>query len=123
MVLFGYLLLKVYQSILQFHCDEEVLAWRTIGFAGRAAIELGLHRREIYSTKFRNNDQRLWANRLFWCIYVLDRQWSFGTGRSFAIPDHDIDPDLPEPVSSLVTAKKPKTHVEIRGTPTLTCSK
>ena len=102
--LFGNMLLSVSQSILQFHCDEEVLAWRTIGFAGRAAIELGLHRRETYSSKFGNDYQRLWANRLFWCIYVLDRRWSFGTGRSFVIPDHDIDPDLPEPVSFRITA-------------------
>lgn len=88
------------QSILQFHCDKEVLAWRTIGFAGRAAIELGLHRCETYLTRFGNKEQRHVSNKLFWCIYVLDRRWSFGTGRSFAIPYHDIDPNLPPPVST-----------------------
>lgn len=87
------------KSILQFHLDDEVLAWRTIGLAGRAAIELGLHRRETYSIRFFDNEQRLRASQLFWSIYVLDRQWSFGTGRSFAIPECDVDLDLPKPVS------------------------
>ncbi|KAJ5027782.1 hypothetical protein J3E73DRAFT_229341 [Bipolaris maydis] len=86
-------------SILQFHLDEEVLAWRTIGLAGRAAIELGLHRRETYSLRF-SDEQRLRASQLFWSIYILDRRWSFGTGRSFAIPECDIDLDLPKLSSS-----------------------
>lgn len=38
-----------------------------------------------------------WASRLFWCIYVLDRKWSFGTGLPFAIQDSDMDTNLPEP--------------------------
>jgi hypothetical protein len=92
-------LLTASKSILQFHLDEEVLAWRVIGFAGRAAVEMGLHRREIYFANFQDLEQRLWANKLFWCIYVLDRRWSFGTGLPFAIHDHDVDPKLPEPVN------------------------
>ncbi|KAK5047533.1 hypothetical protein LTR84_006630 [Exophiala bonariae] len=82
-------------SILQFHLDEEVLAWRTIGLAGRAAIEQGLHRRETYPVRFSNDEQRLRASQLFWSIYILDRRWSFGTGRSFAIPECDVDLDVP----------------------------
>ncbi|XP_014557576.1 hypothetical protein COCVIDRAFT_15163 [Bipolaris victoriae FI3] len=87
-------------SILQFHLDEEVLAWRTIGLAGRAAIELGLHRRETYSIRFSDDEQRLRASQLFWSIYILDRRWSFSTGRSFAIPECDVDLDLPKLSSS-----------------------
>lgn len=93
--------LTMSQSILQFHCDEEVLAWRAIGLAARAALEMGLHHREPYFAKFDDLEQRRWANKLFWCIYVLDRRWSFGTGLPFAINDHDIDPELPEPVRDL----------------------
>jgi hypothetical protein len=37
---------------------------------------------------------------LFWCIYVLDRKWSFGTGLPFAIQDTDMDTNLPEPGAS-----------------------
>ncbi|KAH6683867.1 fungal-specific transcription factor domain-containing protein [Halenospora varia] len=84
-------------SILQFQCNEEVLAWRVIGFASKAAIELGLHRREMYFANFKDHEMRLWANKTFWCIYVLDRRWSFGTGLPFTIQDHDIDPELPKP--------------------------
>jgi len=89
------------KSIHQFHSDEEVLAWRTIGLATRAALEMGLHRRENQFSEFHDEQQQLWANKLFWCIYVLDRRWSFGTGLPFAFHDEDIDPDLPEPVGSL----------------------
>ena len=89
------------KSILQFHLDDSVLAWRTIGLAGRAAIDLGLHRRETYSMRFSDNEQRLRASQLFWSIYALDRRWSFSTGRSFAIPECDIDLDLPKPVITM----------------------
>jgi hypothetical protein len=91
------------KSILQFHCDEEAHAWRTIGLAARAAVELGLHRRDTYFSKFSDPQQRLWANKLFWCIYVLDRRWSFGTGLPFALHDDDIDPELPEQVRTVLS--------------------
>jgi Fungal specific transcription factor domain len=94
----------IFKSILQFHCDEEALAWRTIGLAARAAVELGLHRRDTYLCKFSDSQQRLWANKLFWCIYILDRRWSFGTGLPFALHDDDIDPDLPEQVRTMLTS-------------------
>ncbi|KAK6080069.1 fungal specific transcription factor domain-containing protein [Seiridium cupressi] len=42
-------------------------------------------------------EHRSLAVRVFWCIYVLDRRWSFGTGLSFALIDRDLDPRLPEP--------------------------
>ena len=76
-----------------------MLAWRTIGLAARGGIELGLHLREPPFAIFTNEQERERANRLFWCIYILDRRWSFGTGLPFAIHDDDIDPSLPEPVS------------------------
>src|SRR5882672_2923086 len=82
-----------------FHCDEDLLAWRTIGFAARSALEMGLHRKVTLLEKFCDGPQRSMATRVFWCIYVLDRRWSFGTSLSFALIDRDIDPELPEPVS------------------------
>jgi hypothetical protein len=88
------------KSVLQFHLDDEILAWRTIGLAGRAAIELGLHRRETYPMRFSDVEQRVRVTQLFWSIYVLDRRWSFVTGRSFAIPESDIDLDPPKSVSA-----------------------
>ncbi|KAE9372603.1 hypothetical protein N431DRAFT_439683 [Stipitochalara longipes BDJ] len=83
-------------SIYYFHSDDEVLAWRTIGLAARIALEIGLHRKESLESNFPDAHAQHWALRLFWCIYVLDRRWSFGTGMPFALQDSDIDPELPQ---------------------------
>ncbi|KAH7000337.1 putative fungal-specific transcription factor [Ilyonectria destructans] len=84
-------------SIYYFHCDEELLAWRTIGVAAREALEMGLHRKKSLFDNFKDLESRRLATRVFWCVYVLDRRWSFGTSLSFALVDRDIDPELPEP--------------------------
>lgn len=68
--------------------------------AARGSMELGLHRQETWQKTggiFPGALEWMWASRLFWCIYVLDRKWSFGTGLPFAIQDSDMDTDLPEP--------------------------
>lgn len=65
---------------------------------------MGLHRREVLTHVFSNEEERAWVTKLFWSIYVLDRRWSFGTGMPFALQDADIDPLLPEPVSTLLTS-------------------
>lgn len=72
-----------------------------IGLAARDALEFGLHRRQSIWETFEDEATRQLATRAFWCLYVLDRRWSFGTGLSFAIVDRDVDPELPEPVSLL----------------------
>lgn len=87
------------QSIYYFHCDEDLLAWRAIGIAAREALVLGMHRKESLFAAFPDEKQRALAMRTFWCIYALDRRWSFGTSLSFALQEDDIDPELPEPVS------------------------
>ncbi|KAF2175136.1 fungal-specific transcription factor domain-containing protein [Zopfia rhizophila CBS 207.26] len=84
-------------SLYYFHDDEELLAWRTIGTAAREALEMGLHRKQSLRDNFKDPDARNLAVRAFWCVYVLDRRWSFGTSLSFALIDRDIDPELPEP--------------------------
>lgn len=88
-----------HQSIYYFHCDEELLAWRAIGTAARGALEMGLHRKQSLMDNFRDAGARKLATRVFWCIYALDRRWTFGTSLSFALHDRDMDPELPEPVS------------------------
>lgn len=97
--LFSFVAADLKKSIYHFHCDEETLAWRTIGIAARIALEMGLHRKESLETNFPDEGSRHWAMRLFYCIYVLDRRWSFGTGLPFALHDSDIDPELPNLVS------------------------
>jgi hypothetical protein len=78
--------------------DDEVSAYRIIGIAARIAFEMGLHRYDNVRKTFKTKDDVQSALRLFWCTYVLDRRWSFGTGMPFAIQDADVDPKLPRPV-------------------------
>lgn len=84
-------------SIYYFHSDEELLAWRIIGTAARGALEMGLHRKQSLLDNFADVVTRNLATRVFWCIYALDRRWTFGMSLSFALHDRDIDPELPEP--------------------------
>ncbi|KAH8727490.1 fungal-specific transcription factor domain-containing protein [Phaeosphaeriaceae sp. PMI808] len=84
-------------AMYYFTKDDEALAWRIAGLAARHCLELGLHRRETYGTLFPDPEERAVAIRTFWCIYVLDRRWSFGTGMPFALQDADIDTNLPKP--------------------------
>ncbi|GAW23336.1 hypothetical protein ANO14919_128920 [Xylariales sp. No.14919] len=58
---------------------------------------MGLHRRRSLVDNYKSEDHREKASRIFWCVYALDRRWSFGIGLSFALNDRDIDPELPEP--------------------------
>jgi hypothetical protein len=83
-----------------FHRDDEALAWRIVGLAARQCLELGLHRRETYTSIFPDPEEQAAAIRTFWSVYVLDRRWSFGTGMPFALQDADIDPNLPKPDDS-----------------------
>ncbi|CBX92425.1 hypothetical protein IAQ61_006180 [Plenodomus lingam] len=84
-------------AMYHFTRDDEAMAWRVIGLAARHCLELGLHRRETYETLFPDPEEQAAAIRTFWCIYVLDRRWSFGTGMPFALQDADIDANLPKP--------------------------
>ncbi|KAJ5924093.1 hypothetical protein N7466_008280 [Penicillium verhagenii] len=63
-------------------------------------MELGLHCQDTWHKTggvFPGALEWMWASRLFWCIYVLDRKWCFGTGLPFAIQESDMDTNLPEP--------------------------
>ncbi|KAL4773227.1 hypothetical protein BDW60DRAFT_206519 [Aspergillus nidulans var. acristatus] len=94
------LLILTLLSIFHSYRDDEVISWRLIGMAVRGSMQLGLHRQETWLRTggvFPGELQWTFASRLFWCIYVLDRKWSFGTGLPFAIQDSDMDTNLPEP--------------------------
>ncbi|KAM4057367.1 fungal specific transcription factor [Hirsutella rhossiliensis] len=71
-------------SIYYFHCDDELLAWRTIGIAAREALEMGLHRRKSLFDNFRTRTLVAWLHASF---------------------DRDIDPGLPEPDSDFCYLK------------------
>lgn len=87
------------QADYHFQQDEEASAHRILSLASRQCLEIGLHRRESLMKVVPNTEERSWAIKLFWSIYVLDRRWGFGTGMPFALQDDIIDPSLPEPVS------------------------
>ncbi|KAL4901125.1 hypothetical protein BDW74DRAFT_181979 [Aspergillus multicolor] len=94
------LLILTLLSIFHSYRDDEVISWRIVGMAVRGSMQLGLHRQETWLRTggvFPGDLQWNFASRLFWCIYVLDRKWSFGTGLPFAIQDSDMDTNLPEP--------------------------
>ena len=81
--MFNFLRYLFLQSIFHSYRDDEVIAWRLTGMAARGSMELGLHRQESWQKAggaFPGALEWMWASRLFWCIYVLDRKWSFGTG-------------------------------------------
>ncbi|KAJ5646207.1 hypothetical protein N7490_002579 [Penicillium lividum] len=87
-------------SIFHSYRDDEVIAWRLTGMAARGSMELGLHCQDTWHKTggvFPGALEWMWASRLFWCIYVLDRKWCFGTGLPFAIQESDMDTNLPEP--------------------------
>lgn len=83
------------------------MAYRVIGLAARMCLEMGLHRRDALVKSFPSEDQWNEITRIFWTVYSLDRRWSLGTGLPFVIQDDDIDPNLPEPVRSVLSAVLP----------------
>lgn len=88
------------QAQYHFHLDDEIQAYRLVGLAARLSLEMGLHRHETITKSYPDKNECSWALKVFWSIYVLDRRYSFGTGMPFAVQDADIDPSLPEPVST-----------------------
>ncbi|KKZ63535.1 hypothetical protein EMCG_02160 [[Emmonsia] crescens] len=84
-----------------FHTDEDIMAYRFIGYATRMCLEIGLHRRDGMFKICPNEEDLSTIVKLFWSVYSLDRRWSFGLGLPFVIQDEDIDSSLPEPDDSV----------------------
>lgn len=63
-----------------FFCDDIRVAWRMVSIAGRAAIELGLHRQETIVQHLPSGSDRAEITRMISSIYVLDRLWSCAAG-------------------------------------------
>lgn len=68
-------------------------------YAARVALELGLHQQDVLLRRFPDSRDRDIAIKVFWSIYVLDRQWSVIAGLPRNLQDVNIDPNLQEPVS------------------------
>ncbi|KAL7813655.1 hypothetical protein V8C44DRAFT_327443 [Trichoderma aethiopicum] len=84
------LCLLILAAIFFFHCDREVLAWRAIGNvlrllqenSSRNSGDLSLHEGSQIAAS---------GEKVYWCVYTLDRRWSFGTDLPFAVHDTEID--------------------------------
>ncbi|KAI1061297.1 hypothetical protein LB506_011601 [Fusarium annulatum] len=84
-------------AMWQFLADNDTLAWRLTGIVARWCLEIGLNQSLFIQQMSGSDHDRRMAVRLFWCIYALDRRWSFGNGLPFVIQDSDIDKNYPEP--------------------------
>ncbi|KEF63569.1 uncharacterized protein A1O9_01547 [Exophiala aquamarina CBS 119918] len=67
------------------------LAWRTCGQAGRMAMELGLHSREMSQQCLENDEQRAAVVELSCSLVVLDRQLSASAGLPHTFQNADFD--------------------------------
>lgn len=73
-----------------FHSDREVLAWRGIGNVLRLLQENGSRNSGDLSLHMGSQIASP-GEKLYWCVYTLDRRWSFGTDLPFAVHDTEID--------------------------------
>ena len=90
---------------------QDVRASRIIGVAGRLCLEMGLNRREVLERTYLEQHARDSAMRIFWSIYLLDMRASCGTGIPFVIQEIDVDPTLPEPVSTSQSFDHQHSHI------------
>ena len=83
------------KSVYHYQRDNVTLAWRKIGAAAKLCLELGLHRiRNPALEESTPRAQSSWENKIFWCVYVLDRRYSFMANLPFTLQDRDIDFEL-----------------------------
>lgn len=80
-----------YQGLHHFFNDRPRLAWRMCGLAGRMAMEIGLHSRDVYQQYLETDEQQEEAEIISTSLIVLDRQWSAATGlpSNFQLSDFD----------------------------------
>lgn len=82
------------------------MAWRFCGIAGRMAMELGLHRRDIRQQV--EGSGRVHGNitNILWSIVILDRLWSCAIGLPQNFQDADFAKLLPEPVEVTISPNR-----------------
>lgn len=73
--------------------DANERAGKTIAMVVSHSHHLGLHREEVLS-KMPIFESEMYR-RLWWCVYILDRQVSLETGLPFIIQDINVDTTLP----------------------------
>ncbi|KIY44292.1 hypothetical protein FISHEDRAFT_52319, partial [Fistulina hepatica ATCC 64428] len=69
------------------------VCWTTIGIGVRLAQDVGAHRRTVFTSGSRL-DNELWK-RVFWCLLWIDRKLSAALGRPCTTQDGEFDLDFP----------------------------
>ncbi|CAI7653594.1 unnamed protein product [Penicillium glandicola] len=72
-----------------------VSTWTLSGLALRQCVEMGLHRKILWSKVDSNVLKTQMRRRIFWCCYNLDRAVAVTLGRPVGISDSDIDVEYP----------------------------
>ena len=67
------------------------MAWMYVTTAAQLCLTLGYHRKSL------THEDDLAKRRIFWFVYVLERDISLQLGRSSQIQDDDINTPKPEP--------------------------
>ena len=77
------------------------VAYNVFGLAGRMAVAMGLHR-EVKAEKLHVHIREL-RNRLWWNLYIYERQFTFQNGRPLMDEDDKIDTPFPVDIPDLCT--------------------
>ncbi|KAH9926301.1 fungal-specific transcription factor domain-containing protein [Epithele typhae] len=87
--------LQIYALMASFLLGTECpqASWTLLSMGIRAAIEVGAHRKTMYSSKL-TVEEELWR-RAFWWLVATEWQSSYGLGRPPCVHDEDIDAHLP----------------------------
>lgn len=85
--------IALFNVVYRLRVSLDSKTWIEIGLAMRIAVEAGLHREEYY--KDLHPSVKEWTKRLFWGVYVMERNISFSLKRPVSIAEHDIDAGLP----------------------------
>ncbi|KAM0247223.1 hypothetical protein ACHAQJ_009931 [Trichoderma viride] len=92
-----YVRIALLVSIVYFFKDNHQHAWRICGLAGRMAMQLGLHIRDVSRQLLTDEQQRAENNTLTLSIFILDRQWGTATGLPNQFQWSDFEQELEVP--------------------------
>ncbi|GAC71199.1 hypothetical protein PANT_1d00044 [Moesziomyces antarcticus T-34] len=94
----------------EFGVNSDSGLWMFAGMAIRMSIDLGLHRRAknnwFAAAPRADAGDLIQPQPLFWCVFILDRTLSIGTGRPTSLKDQEITLDYPRTVLPIHRARK-----------------
>ncbi|SPO49142.1 uncharacterized protein PSANT_06833 [Moesziomyces antarcticus] len=94
----------------EFGVNSDSGLWMFAGMAIRMSIDLGLHRRAknnwFTAAPRADANDLIQPQPLFWCVFILDRTLSIGTGRPTSLKDQEITLDYPRTVLPIHPARK-----------------